>query len=353
VSDKHDKTEAPTAKKKREARRKGQIARSQDLVTWSQLFATATLLPRAVTGAGAALRDITTRMGHLIARPDIDQALTLLTSGTMRVMLAVMPLFLGLVAVGLIGHLAQTRMLFSFEGLKPKPSRLNPAKGLKKLLSPQSAWEAAKVLFRTVILAGVAIPPVRHIADHLMAVGHPDLQTILTAIATNGMAILRNTAMAGLILAVVDYALQRRRIAKQLKMSKHDIKEESRQSEGDPHMKAAIRGKQQEMSRNRMMAEIPTATAILVNPTHIAVAIRYTPGGSAPVVVAKGRGAVALRIREEGERHGVPIMKDIPLARALHASCELGQEIPLELYEAVARVLAVVMALKAPQLVPA
>jgi flagellar biosynthetic protein FlhB len=102
-----------------------------------------------------------------------------------------------------------------------------------------------------------------------------------------------------------------------------------------------------------MMAEVPTATAILVNPTHIAVAIRYTPGGAAPVVVAKGQGAVALRIREEGERHQVPIMKDIPLARALHSSCDIGQEIPVELYEAVARVLAMIMALQPPQLLPA
>jgi flagellar biosynthetic protein FlhB len=353
VSDKHDKTEAPTPKRKREARRKGQIARSQDLVTWAQLFAAATLLPRAIGGSGAALRDITSRMGHLIERPDADLGLKLMTSGMLSVMLACAPLMVGLVAVGLIGHLTQTGFMFSGQGLKPKMERLNPAKGLKKLLSPQSAWEAAKVLLRTSILAAVAVPPVRSIADELMAMGHPDLETILGAIGQHGMAILRNTSMAGLLLAVVDYGLQKRRVGKMLKMSKQDIKDESRQSEGDPHTKAAIRGRQQEMSRNRMMAEVPTATAILVNPTHIAVAIRYTPGGSAPVVVAKGQGAVALRIREEGERHHVPIMKDIPLARALHSSCDIGQEIPVELYEAVARVLAMIMALQAPQLAPA
>ena len=128
-------------------------------------------------------------------------------------------------------------------------------------------------------------------------------------------------------------------------MTKQEVKDENKQSEGDPQVKAQIRSRQHAMSRNRMMAAVPDATAVIVNPTHIAIAIRYAPGDLAPTVVAKGRGAIALRIREEAERHGVPIMRDIPLARALHASCEIGQDIPVDLYEAVARILAIVMAL--------
>jgi flagellar biosynthetic protein FlhB len=346
-SSKHDKTEAPTPKKKREARKKGQIARSNDLVMWAQLFAVSIFLPGAIGGAGSALQDVVTRMGHLIERPDRDQGLTLLTSGTVQVMLAVLPVSLVVAGVGLVGHLGQTGLLLSSEGLKPKFERLNPVKGLKKLLSPTSAWEAAKVLLKTAILAGVAVPPVRSIAMQLMEMGHPDLATILHAIRVDGLSIVRNTSTAGLVLAVLDYGLQRRRIGKLLKMSKQEVKDEHRQSEGDPHTKAQIRSRQQEMSRNRMMAEVPNASVVVVNPTHIAVAIRYEPGRSAPVVVAKGRGAIALRIREEAERYGVPIMKDIPLARGLHAACDLGQEIPVELYEAVARVLAIVMSLGA------
>ncbi|MCU1374444.1 MAG: type secretion protein [Actinomycetia bacterium] len=343
---KSDKTEKPTAKKKRDSRRKGQVARSQDLVTWAQMYTVAMVLPGAIGGAGGALRDVTTRMGHLIVRPDQDQALNLLSHGMTQTMLAVMPLSLILLAVGLVGHLGQTGLLMSGEGLKPKFNRLNPAKGLKKLLSPQSAWEAAKVLFRTSILAGVAIPPVRRIANHMMEMGHPDFQTIASAIGHDGVGILRNTAMAGLILAAVDYGIQKRRVMKGMMMTKQEVKDEHKQSDGDPHMKAAIRQRQTEMSRNRMMAEVPTATAVIVNPTHFAVAIRYEPGRSAPIVVAKGKGAIALRIREEAERHHVPIMQDIPLARGLYAACDLNQEIPVEMYEAVARVLAVVMALK-------
>jgi flagellar biosynthetic protein FlhB len=347
VADKHDKTEAPTPKKKRDARKKGQIAKSNELVLWSQMLGVSIVLPSSIGAAGGALRDITIRMGHLIERPDRDQALTLLSSGMLQTMLAVMPVSLVVLAIGLVGHLGQTGLLLSGEGLKPKFDRLNPFKGLKKLLSPNSVWEAAKVLLRTSILAGVAVPPVRNIAMNLMEMGHPDLHAILTAVAGDATSIVKNTSMAGLALAFVDYAMQRRRVSKMLKMSKQEIKDESRQSEGDPHTKAAIRSRQQQMSRNRMMAEVPKASVVIVNPTHIAVAIRYEAGRSAPIVVAKGRGAIALRIREEAERAKVPIMKDIPLARGLHAACELGQEIPVELYEAVARVLAVVMSLKA------
>jgi flagellar biosynthetic protein FlhB len=344
---KHDKTEAPTPKKKREARRKGQIARSQERVTWAQMYAVAVVLPGAVGRAGGTLRDVTTRMGHLIVRPNPDQALNLLTNGMLQTMLAVLPISLVVMGIGLVGNLAQTGLLLSGHGLKPKFDKINPVKGLKKLLSPQSAWEAAKVLLRTSILAGVAIPPVRRIATQIMEMGHPDIDTILGIIGHDGLGILRNTALAGLVLAVVDYGLQKRRVMKAMMMTKQEVKDEHKQSDGDPHMKAAIRGRQADMSRNRMMAEIPSATAVIVNPTHVAVAIRYEPGRSAPIVVAKGRGAVALRIREEAERHRVPIMQDIPLARGLYAACDLGQEIPVEMYEAVARVLAVVMALKA------
>jgi flagellar biosynthetic protein FlhB len=196
------------------------------------------------------------------------------------------------------------------------------------------------------VLAGVAVPPVRHIGTQIVAMGDPDLDSILRVVGHAALTMLRNTALAGLLLAAVDYGLQKRRVMGMLKMTKQEVKDEHRLSEGDPHVKAVIRGKQMQLSRNRMMAEVATATAVIVNPTHVAVALRYEPGGPAPIVVAKGRGAVALRIREEAERHGVPIMRDIPLARALHAACDLGQEIPVELYQAVAKVLAVVMSLR-------
>jgi flagellar biosynthetic protein FlhB len=149
--------------------------------------------------------------------------------------------------------------------------------------------------------------------------------------------------MVGLGIALYDWAFQYRQLMKQLRMTKEEIKQEGRESEGDPMLKAARRRRQIEMSRNRMMADVRTASAVIVNPTHFAVAVRYAPGSGAPTVVASGTDHVAARIKAEAARHRVPVVRDPPLARALYAACDIGDEIPAELYEAVARVLAFVM----------
>jgi flagellar biosynthetic protein FlhB len=154
--------------------------------------------------------------------------------------------------------------------------------------------------------------------------------------------------VAGLVLAVADYLYQRHTVMKQLRMSPRDIRDELKQSEGDPMMKGAIRSRQMSVSRNRMLAEVSTADVVLVNPTHLAVALRYAPGQGAPRVVAKGAGRVAARIRERAHEHRVPVVEDRPLARALFRICEIGEEIPAELYLAVARILAFVFAAGRP-----
>ena len=149
--------------------------------------------------------------------------------------------------------------------------------------------------------------------------------------------------MAGLVMAAADYVIVRRRMGKKTRMSKHEVKQESKQTEGDPLLKGAIRSRQLAASRNRMMADVPTADVVLVNPTHVAVALTYDAERGAPRVVARGAGVVAQRIREQAAEHGVPLVRDIPLARALHRSTVVGQEIPAELYAAVAQVLAFVI----------
>jgi len=160
------------------------------------------------------------------------------------------------------------------------------------------------------------------------------------------MTFVRNVALAGLGLALVDFALQKRKLRNTLRMTKHEVKEEHRQTEGSPETRGRIRQAQMKMSRMRMMAEVAKADVVIVNPTHVAVALRYQPERGSPRVVAKGLGRVAQRIREEAEAHALPIVQDVPLARALHKLCELDQEIPVELYEAVARVLALIFTLK-------
>ena len=172
------------------------------------------------------------------------------------------------------------------------------------------------------------------------------LSTLLDEAGGGAMSLLRTAVAAGLLLAAADVVVVIRRNRKKTRMSRQEIKDESKRSDGDPLLKGAIRSKQLAMSRNRMMAAIPTADVVLVNPTHVAVALRYEPGSGAPRVVAKGQGHVATRIRERATEHHVPMVADVPLARALHGACEVGDEIPEYLYTAVARVLAFVMALR-------
>jgi flagellar biosynthetic protein FlhB len=170
-----------------------------------------------------------------------------------------------------------------------------------------------------------------------------------TAAATG---LMRDIAAAGLAAAAVDYAVQRRRTGKQVRMTKKEVRDEHRQSEGDPLVRSALRSKQLAAARGRMMAAVPEADVVLVNPTHVAVALKYEPGAGTPRVVAKGAGVVATRIREAAEEARVALVEDVPLARALHASCEVGQEIPPELYHAVAQVLAFVLSRRAAGVPP-
>jgi flagellar biosynthetic protein FlhB len=158
---------------------------------------------------------------------------------------------------------------------------------------------------------------------------------------------MRDVAAAGVIAAAADYGFQRRKMGKQTRMTKKEVRDEHKMTEGDPLVKSAIRSRQLAAARNRMMADVPRADVVLVNPVHVAVALRYEASKGTPRVVAKGAGAVAARIRSVADEHRVPMVEDVPLARALHASCEVGQEIPAELYHAVAQVLAFVLSRKA------
>jgi flagellar biosynthetic protein FlhB len=170
---------------------------------------------------------------------------------------------------------------------------------------------------------------------------------MLELIYETAVRLMRYAAVAGLVMAGADYAMARRRTNKQTYMSKEDIKQEHKNTEGDPQLKGAIRSRQMAMSRNRMMAELPKADVVMVNPIHVAVALRYDPSRGAPRVIAKGAGAIAAKIREKASEYRIPMVEDVPLARLLYRTVELDQEIPPELYLAVARVLAFVMSLKA------
>ena len=341
-----DKTEQPTAKRKREARRDGNLARSPEVVAWAQMLAAGVLLPASFSLGRSSLREVMNQVGILVARPDADIAFHLLGSAMTHGLLALTPLALGMVGIGLVGNFAQTGLAFSGKALKPKFDRISPKKGLKRLFSPHSAWEAGKAAVKLLVLTAVAWPGVAHLGAALATGGQVPAGQVLSEVASSTMSLLRTVAVAGLALAAVDYAFQRRRVRKSMMMTKQEVKEEYRQSEGDPMTRQRIRQRQVEMSRNRMMAAVAVSSVVVVNPTHIAVALEYRPELGAPRVVAKGQGHIAARIREEAEKHNVPIVRDVPLARTLHSACKLGQTIPPNLYEAVARLLAFVFSLK-------
>lgn len=345
-----NKTEDPTPKRKKEAREKGQIARSPELTAWSGLLFATFLMRSAARQAVETMTWLTHQMREEIITPDAGTAVQLLGQAMWRFMLVSMPLMVALLIVGVLGGFMQVGLKPSAKPLKPKWERINPFKGMKRLVSPMSAWEGAKSTLKVAIIAGAAYPPLRNVAEFMAGADRPPIEAVAVIVGGEMLTIMRNAALAGLVIALIDYLLQRRKTLKGMKMTKQEVRDEHKQQEGDPMLKGAIRERQMRMSRNRMMADVANADAVIVNPTHIAVALQYDATKGAPRVVAKGSGEVATRIREQAEQHGVPIVRDVPLARTLHKVCEIGHEVPMEMYEAVARLLAFVYALKARNL---
>ena len=256
-------------------------------------------------------------------------------------------MLLAAAGVALAGGAAQGGLKISSKRFKPKFEHLNVGKGIKRMFSGHAAWGLAKTLLKFAVLGAVAWVVLRAAGERVMAGGSWSLSAAVGSGVEAALKLVRVAALVGLAVAGLDYLMERRRVEKGMRMSRDEIKREHRQSEGDPHQKGALRGRQREISRNRMMADVATADVVLVNPTHVAVALRYESGAGAPRVVAKGAGVIAARIREPRPRStAARWSRDVPLARALHAACDVGQEIPAELYDAVAQVLAFVMALR-------
>lgn len=340
-----EKTEAPTPKRKREARKKGQIPKSPEITMWAQVLVASLVLKLTMSKGASEMSSLLGRLGEAISGADMSVALGLFGDAAMGGAMIVAPLAAAMCVIGVLGNVGQTGLVLSGDSIKPKVERINPWKGAKRTFSPQGAWQAGKVLLKSAVLVAVAWPPLSHTTQAVIAAGRPDVGGVLVDVGGSALAMVRNVALAGLVLGAVDYGISRRKVMKGMRMSKHEIKQESRQSEGDPMLKGEIRSRQLSMSRNRMMTAVADAAVVIVNPTHVAVALKYDRATGAPTVVAKGKGAIALKIRERAEAAGVPIVRDVPLARTLESACQLGQEIPGELYEAVARLLAFVFTL--------
>jgi flagellar biosynthetic protein FlhB len=342
-----EKTEQPTAQKLKKAKQEGQIGRSQDVGAWFGMLAASIVLPMTLGKAMDHARELMAKIPDVVADPDPAMAMGILKDGLMSAAMAVLPLSLTMMAVGVAAAGAQGGIRVATKLFIPKFSRLNPLPGFKKMFGPQALWEGTKALVKTGVLGAVLYMTMKDIVPLLMTAGRLQLGSLLGVVNDATMALIRAASIAGIAMAAADYFVVRRRTNKQLRMTKEEVKQENKNTEGDPHVKGQIRARQMAMARNRQMADVPTADVVLVNPTHVAVALRYDPAKGAPRVVAKGSGAIAAKIRELATEHRIPMVQDVPLARALHGGCEIGQEIPAEFYGAVAKVLAFVMSLKA------
>jgi flagellar biosynthesis protein FlhB len=345
------KTEAPTPKKKQEAKKKGTVAKSVDLGPWLTLLIATYLLPWLIGSVGGAVTEALTALRDLAAEPDVGDALRLLSAAMQAGFFAVMPFMAVIALVTVLSQMAQTGLVLSLHPLKPDLKRLNPIEGVKRLFSPKSLWETAKQVVKALLVAWIAWPHIIAIHDLLVGHGRVPLLPGLSATAAEIMAMTRGISWAVVGVGLFDYAFQRRNTILDLKMTKQEVRDEMRSSEGDPQVKQRIRSLQMAMTRSRMMAAVPGASVVVTNPTHIAVALVYDPAaGGAPRVVAIGVDAIAKRIRETAAEAKVPIVEAKPLARALWRACEVGDEIPVTLYEAVAKVLAFVRRLRSSYL---
>ncbi len=344
MSDAQERTFKASDRRLKDVRRQGRLGRSQDLQAWVGLGAAALTLPavaaRARQGATAPLA----ALADLARRPDPAAAVRVLFDALRAGLSAMLPMFA--VTVVAVVAVAAAQGGVHLRSFKPQPQQFNPLTGVRRLVGAQAWWQGAKVLLKTAAVGLVMYVTVRGLTPTLLASGRLPLSAVLSVGGGGATSLLRTGIVAGLLLSVVDLVVVLRRNRKQTRMTLREVKEENKRSEGDPHVKAAIRGRQQQISRNRMMAAVAEADVVLVNPTHVAVALRYEPGRGAPRVVAKGAGALAATIRARAAEHHVPLVEDVPLARALHAACEVGSEIPEYLFTAVARVLAFVMALR-------
>jgi flagellar biosynthetic protein FlhB len=340
-----DKTEKATPKKRSEARKKGQVAKSHDLngavVMFAALFALSATAPHLVAVLQSSLRDAF----GLIATPDVVNARgigPLVSSQAKAAALAAAPVIFTCVAAAVLINVIQVGGKPHMQALKPDPKRLNPISGFKNIYGPNALFEGVKNIFKVGAVGAVTALGVLPKLDQFAAlVGMPPAE-LMPTLAHMVLGIAQRAGIAYLLIGIVDYAYQRYRTEKSLKMDKQEVKEEHKSSELPAEVRGAIRRRQMQAARARMMADVPTADVVVTNPTHFAVALRYDAEKAAPEVVAKGSDLVAHKIRELAAESGVPVIADPPLARSLHGAVEVGHQIPEELYQAVAGLLAYV-----------
>ncbi len=350
-----EKTEEPTAKKKREARSEGQVAKSAEISTAFLFLAAFSVIRIFAIYMVTRLESLILQCMNLIQyymvyvteSPSDDLNQKYFIYFAQQVLMLLMPVMLTIMAVGILVNIVQVGWKPTTKVLKPKFSKLNPLKGFKRIFSLQAVMELIKSLLKLFIISMVVYNVVKKEIDVLQQVPFMDLTSSIVfffdIIYRMGMTV----GFTYITIGILDYGYNRYKHNKDLKMSKQEVKDEYKQSEGNPEIKGKIRQKMREASMRRMMQDVPTADVIITNPTHYAVAIRYKHNQDfAPVVVAMGVDHAAKKIREKAAEFDIEIVENKPLARALYATAEIGQPIPPDLYQSVAEILAFVYKLK-------
>ncbi|MCC8960937.1 flagellar biosynthesis protein FlhB [Bradyrhizobium sp. Pear76] len=348
ADDTEDKTEDPTQKRLDDALEKGDVVKSQEVNTWF-IIAGATLVLSTFSGSigGGILMPLRNLIANSwMIRTDGAGLLALTQSLGYAVVAAIGVPFLMLALAAVAGNMIQHQLVWSGEQLKPKFSKISPAAGFKRLFGKQAVANFLKGLFKLIALGAVMVAvlwPDRMRMESFLRVDPAELLPAVT-----GMTVHLLAAVVAIlaVVAIADYFFQYRTWYERHKMSLQEMKEEFKQSEGDPHVKGRIKQLRVQRAKKRMMAQVPKASVIITNPTHYSVALAYDRSMSAPVCVAKGVDNLAFKIREVAKEHDIPIVENVPLARALYATVEIDKEIPVEHYHAVAEIIGYVMRLR-------
>lgn len=347
--DDSSKTEDPTSKKLAKAREHGQLAMSQEVKSWLILLGSTLII---IVMAPSMMVDVRTLMAPFILSPhDIPFDLPHLRMVMARLLIEIgfvlAPLLGLLLFISFFASAGQSGLVYSPKKIEPDLSKLSLIKGFKKLFSMRSVLEFAKGIVKLSLVTAVALALVMPLLGDIELIPAADLVESLDRMYQLGILLMVGTVAVMTVVAVLDFFYQKYDHLKQMRMTKQEVKDEHKQSEGDPQIKARIRRLRIERAQRRMMAAVPEADVVITNPTHFAVALKYKMAEMpAPKVVAKGVDSLAFRIREVAEAHEVPIVENPPLARALYAAVELDEEIPEEHYRAVAEVIGYVMRLR-------
>ncbi len=347
-----EKTEQATPKKREEARKKGQVAKSQEAASAGVLLACLIFFWFGASGIIEKMMNIIKWMLAQSGRFNIDtHSINGLMIGLLyKVFVMLFPLFLTAFIIALFVNYLQVGFVLSSESVQPKLSKLDPIKGFGKIFSIRSLVELSKNIFKLSIIGFIVYSGIKGEMDNFIPLIDQSVWGIVIYIGEIAFKIVFRVCLALIILAILDYIYQKWEFEKNLKMSKQEIKDEFKQTEGDPLIKARIKRLQREAARKRMMANVPKADVVITNPTHLAVALSYDQSRtSAPKVVAKGAGFIAENIKEIARKNSVAIVNNKPLARVLYKTVEVDEMVPANLYKAVAEVLAFVYNMKMKQ----